>query len=309
MADRVVLSPAARGKAGAAQAATDEPAASGQGEAEASEEDLFADLRPELPQGKKGRAAKGRKSARKKPAPPVAAEVKDGSPPAPAANDDAQQAPAGREQQPAEAGEASVLLKLAEDALNKGDRAGARAGLEQVLGLHADSRDGVPWRVKLMQSRLAVLEGDLQGALDGYDELLEARPGLEEGDYLGQIEELTASGEGTEGASLRVSLLLKLLARFRDANDRGAMDRIYGLIEDAQERAGDEQKLIQYYKNHLEIKSVLDDVDGQLALIDLIGNRYYKLGDTEAARQFYEQGLKLREERAAAAGESEPSAG
>ncbi len=101
-----------------------------------------------------------------------------------------------------------------------------------------------------------------------------------------------------------VSMLLKLLAVYRQANDRPAMDRIYALIEDAQEQTGDEQKLIQYYKNHLEIRTVLDDVEGQLALIDRIGNRYFKLGDTEAARQFYEQGLKLRESQDAGSEET-----
>ena len=99
-------------------------------------------------------------------------------------------------------------------------------------------------------------------------------------------------------------MLLKLLAVFRQVSDRTAMDRIYVMIESAQEQSGDEKKLIQYYKNHLEIKAVLEDVEGQLDLIDQIGNRYYKLGDTEAARNFYEQGLKLREAQEAASEEA-----
>ena len=40
----------------------------------------------------------------------------------------------------------------------------------------------------------------------------------------------------------------------------------------------------------------MGDLPGQLELIDQIGNRCYKLGLTEEARQYYEMGLKLREE-------------
>ncbi len=197
-----------------------------------------------------------------------------------------------------------MLLKLVEDALDNEDRAGAAAGLEQALRVHADSAEPVPWRVRLAQARLSVLDGNHQGALQDFEELLKWHPPLEESQYLSQIDQLASPVAGGPGAILRVSMLLKLLAVYRQANDRPAMDRIYALIEDAQEQTGDEQKLIQYYKNHLEIRTVLDDVEGQLALIDRIGNRYFKLGDTEAARQFYEQGLKLRESQDAGSKET-----
>ena len=46
-----------------------------------------------------------------------------------------------------------------------------------------------------MQARLAVLEGNFDGALQGYEEILDGRPQLPEADYVGQIEELTAAQE------------------------------------------------------------------------------------------------------------------
>ena len=93
-----------------------------------------------------------------------------------------------------------------------------------------------------------------------------------------------------------MALLVKALSAFRQAGDREAMDRLYGRIEAAQEAAGDERKLIQYYKNHLAIKEVLGDAEGRLELIDKIGKRYFKLGDTAPAKEYYEMGVKLRAE-------------
>ncbi|MCZ6646672.1 MAG: hypothetical protein O7B79_10580 [SAR324 cluster bacterium] len=291
---RVVLSPAARKKAGEAPT----PAQPLPNSDQAGGEDLFAGLRPNPAQGTAAGVSTVYGPTRQ-----PARQAHAASEPEEAGfvPDEVQAALADGGQQVGEVEQAPILLKLAEEALHKGDQAGARAGLEQVLALYAESQNETPWRLKLMQARLAVLEGNFDGALQGYEEFLDGRPELEEADFVGQIEEMTAAREGAAIASFRVSLFMKLLAAYRQANDRPAMDRIYGLIEEAQEHAGDEQKLIQYYKNHLEIKTVMEDVEGQLDLIDRIGNRYYKLGDTETARQFYEQGLKLREEQQASA--------
>jgi hypothetical protein len=74
------------------------------------------------------------------------------------------------------------------------------------------------------------------------------------------------------------------------------MDHLYRLLIEAQERVGDERKLVQFLKNHLEIKKVMGETAGQLELIDQIGNRLFKLGQTAEAREYYELGLKLRAE-------------
>ena len=70
--------------------------------------------------------------------------------------------------------------------------------------------------------------------------------------------------------------------------------------EEAQEQQGDERRLLQYLKNHLEIRKVLGDVPGQLDLIDRLGNRCYRLGLTEEAKDYYEMGLRLRAQAEAA---------
>ena len=284
---KVVLSPAARRKSAAAKAA----AAPEQDAPAKEEQDLFADLRTQpLDTGVSAVAGAASKPEEKTKGvnQMLSAEEKSIQ----------VQVPTAPKQ--GDAGEQEMLLKLAEEALEKGDRAGAAAGLEQVLRLQDEDSGPLPWRVRLAQARLAVLEGNHSQAVEDFEELLKWHPRLEETEYVAQIDQLTSPVSGTPGAELRVTMLLKLLAVFRQASDRTAMDRIYVLIEKAQEQSGDEKKLIQTYKNHLEIKTVMEDVEGQLDLIDQIGNRYFKLGDTEAARKFYEQGLKLREAQQAA---------
>ena len=53
---------------------------------------------------------------------------------------------------------------------------------------------------------------------------------------------------------------MRILAVFRATRDQRAMDRCYGWIEDAQEQVGDERRLLQYLRNHLEIRKVLGDL-------------------------------------------------
>ncbi len=311
-ADRVVISPAARRRAEEPERKAPEipegsaaaPERTGGTGPPQGEEDLFADLRPD-PSGAAGRARPGAESKPPEPVPVRRKAAASGEDRAAAGGEDDLRAALATEEAPVppSAEEGAMLLKMAEDALAQGNTAGAQAGLEQALALYEALPGGPPPRARLIQTRLAVLEGEYPAALDGFEKFLKENPELEEAQYLAPIEQVLAPLEGEAAASLKVSLLLKVLAALRQANDRRGMDRVYGLIEEAQELAGDERKLIQYYRNHLEIRKVLEDVEGQLALIDRIGNRYYKLGDTQAAREFYEQGLKLRSDQEAAGAE------
>jgi hypothetical protein len=122
------------------------------------------------------------------------------------------------------------------------------------------------------------------------------------------LEELLHGAEEATANGLRVSMLVRILAVFRQSRDQGAMDRAYGWIEMAQEKVGDEKKLIQYLKNHLEIRRSMGNVAGQLELIDQLGNRCYQLGLTEEAKVYYEMGLKLKGEKGDPGGEKEGGA-
>jgi len=190
--------------------------------------------------------------------------------------------------------EATALLKMAEDTNRRGDLRAARAALDQHLALVPATK--ATWAAHRLNLRLAAHEGRPQLALDAFDAMVkagfalkdEAVPALLDGALEGVLPDLADS--------LRVSLLLKALALFRQQGDRPAMDHLYRLLIEAQERVGDERKLVQFLKNHLEIKKVMGETAGQLELIDQIGNRLFKLGQTAEAREYYELGLKLRAE-------------
>jgi tetratricopeptide (TPR) repeat protein len=198
---------------------------------------------------------------------------------------------------PAGEDEAETLLRMAEEALRRGDVTGARAGLGHYFSLLQATGRASPWQALRTQARVAVLEGNATGALQAFEALLKA--GFEPTDEAVPplIETLLAGVPREAGDPLRVSLLLKLLAHYRQKQDRPAMDRLYGQIVTAQERAGDDHKAVQYLKNHLEIRRVMGQIEGQIELVDRIGNKLFKLGDTAAAREFYELGMKLRGER------------
>ncbi|MBI4082603.1 MAG: hypothetical protein HY423_08330 [Candidatus Lambdaproteobacteria bacterium] len=243
---------------------------------EAPERDLFADLRPQPP------AAVA--------TPPAAA------PAAPADEIRAALEEAGTPQ--SLAAESASLLKLALEAMQRGDRAAAKAGLGHYQALLAEHAELADWQASLLEARLAMGERDFSKAVLSFDALLKQGPPPEEERVLGLIGELLAQVplDRAQGAGLRVSLLQKALAAFRQARNRPAMDRIYTLLEQAQEQAGDERRLVQFLKNHLEIRRVMGDLPGQLALIDQIGNRLYRLGDAEGSREYYELGLRVRTE-------------
>lgn len=321
--DQVDISAAARSKRGPAGKTQSQPkstppakpqprsppqpdGAALQGGEEENEEDLFSDLRSDPLRGVKkegaygpgigGKAAKGGKGAKGA----KGAKAGRGAAAGVGRVDEVAEAlEKSGEQPPGE--ESAILLKLTEEALGSRDLVGVQAGLEQLMALQGDKAERLPWNIRLIQARLAALEGDTAAALECYGQILTHGQELGEKALLEQIETLSGPMRGKAGAAFKVALLVKLLAMLRQANDRPAMDRVYTLIEETQQKAGDEQKLLQYYKNHLEIRKVLGDIEGQLALIDLIGNRYYKLGDTAAAKQFYEMGLKLRKEQETAA--------
>ncbi|MCZ6749617.1 MAG: hypothetical protein O7D96_09995, partial [SAR324 cluster bacterium] len=289
--ERVEISAAARAKA-PAQSPPKTGAKPQQPEAPQPDEEevLFADLRPSLAAGAEP-AGKGQEGRDPSPA-------DNDAPPAPLPPPDEVQAALERASSPENIREeGAALLRMAQEAHDEGNLAALQAALEQYGALLEETPDLVAWEAERLRLRLAVLHdrpGDVTGA---YQEMLDHGYEPVEASLESEIDSLL-EGLPTPGEapSLRVALLVKALSAFRQAGDREAMDRLYGRIEAAQEDAGDERKLIQYYKNHLAIKEVLGDAEGRLELIDKIGKRYFKLGDTAPAKEYYEMGVKLRAE-------------
>jgi tetratricopeptide (TPR) repeat protein len=187
-----------------------------------------------------------------------------------------------------------ALLHMAEDALARGDLSGARAGLNNYFAAMAGHEAAIPWQAHQARLRLSIADGKPEAVLEHFEQMLKQGFTPEQARMAETIDAWLSPLADASAALLRVSLLVRTLTYFRQAGDREAMDRTYRQIATAQEATGDERKLVQFLKNHLEIKKVMSDQEGQLDLIDQIGNRLYRLGETEEAKAFYEQGLTLR---------------
>jgi hypothetical protein len=148
------------------------------------------------------------------------------------------------------------------------------------------------------------MEGRPDDVSTAYQSMLERGYQPAEASVEAEIDALLEGLDRGRLPGIKAALLSRALAPFRQAGERAALDRLYLRIEAAAEAAGDERRLIQYYKNHLAIREALGDRAGRLDLIDKIGNRYYRLGDTAASREYYEMGLKLRAEAEAEKPES-----
>jgi hypothetical protein len=207
--------------------------------------------------------------------------------------------------------EGAALIRIAQDALDENNLPRAKAILEQYESLLAEAPSLATWQAARAQLQLAAREDRAAAIAPAFQAMLDRGYAPKAEELEAELDPLLESLAPERRAPVKVALLLKALGPFRQAGDREAMDRIYGRIEAAQEAAGDERKLIQLYKNHLAIKEALGDHAGRLSLIDKIGNRYYQLGDTAPAKEFYEMGMKLRAEleqaRVASGGASEPS--
>ena len=205
------------------------------------------------------------------------------------------------------ADDGATMLRLAEEGLRTGDLKAAQAALEQHLGVLAEAGTVPGWQAFRLGARLALLHGDEGAGLEQFDKLLQFGWPLEV-ERAAPLADFLLEGVAGDTATLRVSMFLKIMAKLRESGLRQAMDGLYSLVREAQEEAGNETRLLQFLKNHLQIRRVLNDLPGQLELIDLIGQRCYKLGLTEEAREYYEMGLQLKQRtEAAAAAPPDPS--
>ena len=88
--------------------------------------------------------------------------------------------------------------------------------------------------------------------------------------------------------------LYHLLNEARHDLDRVKMDLIYEKIEYALEVTGEQERLMRTYQNHLEIKRILKDREGEIRLLDALGTYHYKYGNKELSQEFYEAQIQLK---------------
>ena len=74
-----------------------------------------------------------------------------------------------------------------------------------------------------------------------------------------------------------------------------AMDPLYERIERAHSSMQNDEELVAAYKEHLAIKQHLDDIEGELNLLELISEHYMKIGDMKASKRYKSEILRLKD--------------
>ena len=89
-------------------------------------------------------------------------------------------------------------------------------------------------------------------------------------------------------------LLKDLLNYNRQRVNISAMDPLYERIELAHSTMQNNEELVATYKEHLAIKQQLDDIEGELHLLDLISAHYTNIGDLKASKPLSVRNFKSK---------------
>ncbi|HBD29012.1 MAG TPA: hypothetical protein DC040_07605, partial [Deltaproteobacteria bacterium] len=90
-------------------------------------------------------------------------------------------------------------------------------------------------------------------------------------------------------------LLKDLLNYNRQRVNISAMDPLYERIERAHSTMENDEELVATYKEHLAIKQQLDDIEGELHLLDLISAHYTNIGDLKASKRYQSEILRVKD--------------
>ncbi len=189
--------------------------------------------------------------------------------------------------------EARALLKMAEGSYAAGHVSEAKASMDNYFSLLHELSETATWEVQQLYGKICLRLGDVTRAVSSFSEVSQGmNPHHPEHGKV--LEEITQALESLQHYEEVVPFLYDQLNHARQQLDRPKMDQVYERIERILESLGDDERLIRAYKNHLEIKRVLKDRDGESHLLDLLGSRYYKMGEKELSRKYYEDNLRLR---------------
>ena len=112
--------------------------------------------------------------------------------------------------------------------------------------------------------------------------------------YQDVLEDIIQIFENKNYFSETLPYLYSLLNEARNSLDRVKMDLIYERIEHVLEVTGEQEKLMRTYQNHLEIRRILKDREGESRLLDALGTYHYKYGNKELSQKFYEEHMQLK---------------
>lgn len=190
--------------------------------------------------------------------------------------------------------EAMSLLHMGQIAYQSGRFLEAKALIENHFSILTQKKQPISWRTQYLYAKICLKEGLVDQSIQYFSKLLKNGQAAEEEDYGRILEEVLVHLQQAQQVDALLPFAFALLNVYREQLNRPQMDTLYFQIEKALESVGDEKRLVQTYKNHIEIKRALKDPYGESQLLDWLGNRYYKMGEKELSRQYYEENLKLK---------------
>ena len=203
--------------------------------------------------------------------------------------------------------EAEGLLKLATTACEAGRMEEAKAGLKSYfkllheLGksltknvLQLAEKLEIPFEYNSDQASIMVSEELSDFAEMESEKDIQKEP--DKTDYSAVMDGIVKTLEKKEAYDEALPLLKDLLKFNRERVNISAMDPLFERIEQAHASMNNNNELVETYKEHLAIKQQLDDMEGELRLLDLISNHYADSGDQNAAERYSAESQRISDE-------------
>ncbi|MBS1255625.1 MAG: hypothetical protein MAG581_01434 [Deltaproteobacteria bacterium] len=201
--------------------------------------------------------------------------------------------------------EAEGLLKIATAACESGRYEEAKAGLKSYLDLLKElgqkpSHDVLQLLEKLeipVDSTIAEEISDNTVEIEDEsadDAETSVQKETEQTDYASVMDGIVKTLEKKGTYEEALPLLHDLLKYNRQRVNVSAMDPLFDRIEKAHASMNNTKELVETYKEHLAIKQQLDDVEGELRLLDLISSHYADSGDQKASDRYHAESLRVR---------------
>ena len=202
--------------------------------------------------------------------------------------------------------EAEGLLKLATTSCEAGRMEEAGASLKSYLDLLKElgqkpSSDVLHLAEKLGIPLDSTLTAELALKTDETKTETEKEPGKniqdepEQTNYESVMDGIVKTLEEKDSYEEALPLLKDLLNYNRQRVNISAMDPLYERIERAHSTMENDEELVATYKEHLAIKQQLDDIEGELHLLDLISAHYTNIGDLKASKRYQSEILRVKD--------------
>ena len=202
--------------------------------------------------------------------------------------------------------EAEGLLKLATTSCEAGRMEEAGASLKSYLDLLKElgqkpSSDVLHLAEKLGIPLDSTLTAELALKTDETKTETEKELGKniqdepEQTNYESVMDGIVKTLEEKDSYEEALPLLKDLLNYNRQRVNISAMDPIYERIERAHSTMENDEELVATYKEHLAIKQQLDDIEGELHLLDMISAHYTNIGDLKASKRYQSEILRVKD--------------